>query len=84
MSDHHTVEICSAGCSICDEATQLARRIAADTEVSIRDMKEPESVRRAAELGVRSIPAVAVDGRLADCCSGRGLNEETLRAALPQ
>ena len=32
-------------------------------------------------LGVRSVPAVAIDGRLADCCAGRGIDEASLRAA---
>jgi hypothetical protein len=36
---------------------------------------------RAKTLGVRSVPAVAIDGRLADCCAGRGIDEASLRAA---
>jgi hypothetical protein len=43
-------------------------------------MKEPEVARRAKALGVRSVPAVAIDGKLAGCCAGRGPDEETLRA----
>jgi hypothetical protein len=29
----------------------------------------------------RSVPAVVIDGKLADCCTGRGPDEATLRAA---
>lgn len=36
---------------------------------------------RPMKLGIRSVPAVAVNGKLADCCVGRGVNEEALRAA---
>jgi glutaredoxin len=43
-------------------------------------MKEPEVARRAKALGVRSVPAVAIDGKLAGCCAGRGPDEEALRA----
>ena len=37
--------------------------------------------RRAKSLGVRSVPAVVINGQLADCCIGRGPDEATLRAA---
>ena len=36
---------------------------------------------RAKKLGVRSVPAVVIDGNLADCCAGRGPDEATLKAA---
>jgi len=32
-------------------------------------------------LGIRSVPAVVIDGKLADCCAGRGVDETVLRAA---
>lgn len=44
-------------------------------------MKDSEAAARAKELGIRSIPAVAIDGKLADCCAGRGPDEAALRAA---
>ncbi|MEQ8806756.1 MAG: hypothetical protein RIE16_13335, partial [Rhodospirillales bacterium] len=50
-------------------------------EVSILDMKEDEVIARAKDLGVRTLPAVAVDGVLASCCAGRGPEESALRAA---
>jgi glutaredoxin 3 len=34
-----------------------------------------------ASVAQRSVPAVVIDGKLADCCAGRGLDEATLRAA---
>jgi hypothetical protein len=36
---------------------------------------------RAKSLGIRSVPAVVIDGTLAACCAGRGPDEATLRAA---
>ena len=38
---------------------------------------------RAKELGVGSLPAVAIDGRLASCCAGRGPDLARLREAGP-
>ena len=36
--------------------------------------------RRAKELGVARVPAVAIDGKLVDCCAG-GIDLDTLKAA---
>lgn len=84
MATTKTVEIFSAGCPLCDEGTALVRRMAGDAAVTVRNMADPEGERRARELGVRSLPAVAVDGRLAECCRGGGLREDMIRAALAQ
>jgi glutaredoxin 3 len=50
-------------------------------EVTVLDMRDPAVARRAKDLGIHSIPAVVIDGQLAECCTGRGVNEATLRAA---
>jgi glutaredoxin len=47
----------------------------------VLDMHDIEVAKRAKALGVRSVPAVAIDGKLAACCTDRGVNEQTLRAA---
>jgi glutaredoxin 3 len=77
-----TIEIFTAGCACCEVTVQMVRTIACPScEVTVQNMKDPEVERRARELGVRSVPAVAVDGKLAGCCAGRGPTEEALRAA---
>jgi len=82
MSIKQKIEVFSSGCPICNEAADLINRLACDEcEISVLDMHEPEVANRAKELGVQSIPAVALDGRLASCCTGRGINEPSLRAA---
>ena len=35
---------------------------------------------RATELGIRSVPAVAVNGKLAECCVGHGVDKIALCA----
>ncbi len=45
------------------------------------DMTDRAVAARARQVGVRTVPAVVVDGRLADCCAGRGPDEAALRAA---
>ncbi len=50
-------------------------------EVEVLDMNQPDVAAKAKQYGVRSAPAVAIEGKLADCCAGRGVDEATLRAA---
>lgn len=76
------IEVFTAGCPACDGTVAMVRRLACPScEVTVLDMHDPRVAARARELGVRSVPAVAVDGVLAGCCAGRGPDEATLRAA---
>jgi glutaredoxin 3 len=82
MTNKRTVEVFSAGCSACEGAIQLVNSIACPScEVTVHDMRDANVAARAKKLGIRSVPAVVIDGRLADCCAGRGIDEATLRAA---
>ena len=82
MTAKRTIEVFSAGCPACEKTVELVNRAACPScEVSVLDMKDPGVAGRAKGLGVRSVPAVAIDGKLADCCAGRGPDEATLRAA---
>lgn len=82
MADKRNVEVFSAGCATCHEAIEAIRQEAGSTsEIIVHDMRDIHVVRRAKELGVRSVPAVVIDGRLAPCCSGRGVDIQTLKQA---
>lgn len=82
MVTKRRVEIFGAGCPACREAEVLVRSLTCPScDVQILDMKDEAIARRARELGIRSVPAVVVDGKVADCCAGRGPDEATLRAA---
>lgn len=82
MATKRTVEIFSAGCPACEETVRLVNRVACPScEVTVLDMHNPEVARRAKSLGVRSVPTVVINGQLANCCAGRGVDEATLRAA---
>lgn len=82
MSDKQTIEVFSAGCPACQETIDFVNGVACPScDVSILDMNQADVVERAKGLGIRSVPAVVIDGKLADCCSGRGPDEATLRAA---
>ncbi len=76
------VEVFTAGCPACDEAVTLVQSLACDScEVEVLDIKESSVSERAKGYGVRSVPAIVIDGTLAGCCSGRGPDADTLRAA---
>lgn len=82
MSTTRKIEIFSAGCPVCEETIERINRVACPScEVNVLDMKDPNVASRAKGLGIRSVPAVVIDGKLADCCAGRGPDEATLRAA---
>ena len=82
MNTKRNIEIFSAGCPACEETVELVNRVACSScAVTVLDMRDPEVARRAKSLGIRSVPAVVIDGTLAACCAGRGPDERTLRAA---
>ncbi|MEX0599878.1 MAG: thioredoxin family protein [Rhodothermales bacterium] len=79
MSQTRTVEIFTAGCPICDQTVDMVRRIACDScDIDVLNLSDEAVARRAAALGIRSVPAVVIDGELAGCCDGRGVSEEAL------
>lgn len=79
----HTVEIFSAGCATCNETIETVRRLAGPQHnVQVHDMQHAETAARAKKLGIRSLPAVVINGKLAGCCAGRGPDEHVLREAL--
>jgi glutaredoxin 3 len=82
MATKRTIEIFSAGCPTCEETVTLVNQIACPScDVTVLDMHNPEVARRAKSLGIRSVPAVVINGTLAACCEGRGVDEATLRSA---
>jgi len=76
------VEIFSAGCIVCKDAIELVERLSCSScDVVVLDMNSPEVADRARDLGIKTVPAIVIDGQLADCCSNKGSDEETLRQA---
>ena len=83
MPTKKKIEVFTAGCSMCKETIELVTRIAGSPhEVVIHDMHQAEVASKAKHFGVRSVPAVVIDGKLAGCCAGRGPEEHVLRSAL--
>lgn len=82
MTTTRTIEVFSAGCAICEDTIVLVNQLACPScEVSVLDTRDPDVAERAKLLGVRSLPAVAINGVLAECCKSGGIDEAALRAA---
>lgn len=76
------VEIFSAGCPACARTVdELREAIDPRHQVVIRDMHEQETAGEAETLGIRTVPAVVVDGSLLACCRNTGPTFEELQAA---
>lgn len=82
MTPKRKIEIFSADCPLCRETIEMVKRnTCQNCEVTVLDMNDPAVANRAKSIGIRSVPAVAIDGKPADCCAGRGPDEATLKAA---
>jgi hypothetical protein len=82
MPASRKIQVFSAGCAVCEDTISLINRLACPScEVEILDMRDVAVAKKAKSYGVESIPAVVIDGKLAECCVGRAPREESLRAA---
>lgn len=76
-----TIEVFSAGCPCCDEALQAVREASCSScDVQVLDMKDPKVAARAKQLGINRVPAVVINGQLADCCASGAIDIEVLRS----
>ena len=82
MKSKRKIEIFSAGCPVCQEAiAEVQNNACPSCGVTILDMNDPFVSNRAKSLGIKSVPAILIDGELAGCCSNRGPDIEALKAA---
>jgi glutaredoxin 3 len=77
------VEIFSAGCNTCQRTIeQLREQIDPRHEIVIHDMnKDKRAAEKADAFGIRTVPAVVVDGFLLACCKNKGPTLRELHAA---
>lgn len=75
------IEIFSAGCVVCADGIQAVKEAACSScEIEVRSMNEPKVAAAAKRLGIKSLPAVVIDGQLATCCQGGGIDLAQLRS----
>lgn len=75
------IEVFTAGCPCCDEAvTAVTAAACPNCDVQVRDMKDPTVAADAKRYGINRVPAVVIDGKLADCCAAGAININKLRS----
>lgn len=83
MSAKHKIEVFTAGCSACKETIDMVKELAGSAhELVIHDMHKREVASRAKQQGIHRLPAVVIDGKLAECCGGSKPDENILRRTL--
>ena len=68
------VEVFIAGCPLCDETVKLVKELAcSNCEVKIYDLHRENAAgkEKRTQYGIHRVPAVVVDGKLAECCSSQ-------------
>lgn len=76
------IEIFSAGCSTCKETIKLVQSLACEScEIKVHDMNGRGVAAKAKKYGVQRVPAIVINGKLAECCSNRGVDANVLRSA---
>ncbi len=79
--DKRTVEVFSAGCALCEEAIVAVKAAScSNCDVQVKDMTDPKVAARAKAYGIHRVPAVVINGKLADCCSTGTLDMKQLRS----
>ncbi len=82
MKEKTIIEIFSAGCTLCDDVVKdVQEKYAESSEVKVLDMHDAVIAHRAKEIGITAVPSIVIDGKLADCCSGRGIELGSLPTA---
>jgi hypothetical protein len=75
------IEVYSAGCPCCLEAIKEIQAEACDScDVQVKDMHDPAVAAEAKAHGIKRVPAVVINGKLADCCEVRGVDLVQLRS----
>lgn len=66
----------------CDETVAMIRRLAdSRSEINVQDIKKADVVERAQALGIRSLPAIVINGKLVSCYAGNGQGEVLVQQA---
>ena len=74
------VEVFSAGCPACDETVAAVKAAACPScDLVMHDMNDAGVAARAKAHGVGRVPAVVINGKLADCCSSGAVDLTTLK-----
>jgi glutaredoxin len=74
------IEVFIAGCPVCDETVKLVESMMCPScELQILNMRTDTTAQtKASVYGVKRVPTVVVDGKIADCCRQGAADKNTL------
>jgi len=77
------IEIFTAGCPVCEPVITLVKKTACENcEITIHNLSEQnentEGIIKMKEYGVKKLPAIAVNGKLIDCCKNIEITKDNL------
>lgn len=80
------VEVFTSGCYLCEDVVKQVKDLACDKcEDVVYDLNKGcdtnECETKAKHYGVKSVPAVAINGKLVDCCKNNEIDIESLKVA---
>jgi len=76
------IEILTGGCPVCEPAVQTVKEMACpDCEITVYDLSDPANASKARQFGIKTVPAVIVNGSLVSCCENTGPQKADLQAA---
>ncbi|MGI8427426.1 MAG: glutaredoxin family protein [Actinomycetota bacterium] len=75
------VEVFTAGCPVCEPAVKMVNELACpDCEVTVHDLSRQKHD-LVGRYGIKTLPAIVVDGSLLGCCRNAGPDMGELQAA---
>lgn len=80
------IELFTAGCTVCEPFVELVKSMACSScEVVIYNLSQlcdtKECLEKVKSYGIKTLPAVAVNGKLLNCCQNKGVSAEELKNA---
>lgn len=86
MADKRKVEVFTAGCPVCDPTVKTVKDLACSScNVHVHDLNKgcdtDECRVEAQKYGLKTVPAVVVNGKVVSCCDNKGPQEDELKAA---
>lgn len=80
------IEIFTAGCPVCEQTVKMVQELACENcEIIVYDLvkqcEDRTCLAKVKKYGIQKLPAVAVNGKLLDCCRSNAIRREDLLAA---
>ncbi len=78
------IEVFTAGCPVCNPVVEMVKSIANEeyNDVTVYDLIKQydinECVIRVEEYGITRLRAIAIDGKLLECCKNNAITREDL------